>query len=132
MAQDGLVRVYDADAKTPTFLFKRGSEASPVKERPIAPGLPAVLQSRKGFEVKPVSLSRTISYPGLSPTVRATLLADAESSVEQKLRALRKANEDLTRLRRELEAQKPAPPKDGEQPKEKKRNREQAPNTPNG
>jgi hypothetical protein len=119
-AKDGLTRVYDADAKASTFLFKRGNEASPVKDRPLVPGLPAVLQSRKGFEVKPVSLSRTASYPGLDPTVRATLLADAEVGVEQKLRALREANANLARIHRDLEAQKKASQKDNAPSKEKK------------
>ena len=57
VAEHSLVRVYDADAQTPTFLLKRGNEASPVKDRPLAPGLPAVLQDRKSFAVKPVSLA---------------------------------------------------------------------------
>ncbi len=38
--RDGLVRVFDAKAETPTFLFVRGSEARPDKEHPLPPTVP--------------------------------------------------------------------------------------------
>ena len=40
---DGLVRVFDAKAEQPTFLFVRGNEATPDKEHPLAPAVPRAL-----------------------------------------------------------------------------------------
>jgi hypothetical protein len=45
--KDGLVRVYDGDLKTPTYLFTRGDEKRPVKDHPLTASVPHVLQ-RKG------------------------------------------------------------------------------------
>ena len=39
----GLVRVYDGQAATPTFVFERGDEKRPIKEKPLAPSVPLVL-----------------------------------------------------------------------------------------
>ncbi|MGL4465019.1 MAG: DUF1549 domain-containing protein, partial [Planctomycetia bacterium] len=41
VTKDGLVRVYDADAAKPTYLFDRGDDAKPVKTESLAPGVPA-------------------------------------------------------------------------------------------
>lgn len=38
-----LVRVYDAQPDAPTYLFHRGEESQPIKDRTIPPGIPAVL-----------------------------------------------------------------------------------------
>ena len=39
----GLVRVFDAKAETPTFVFARGNEKEPLKDQPLSPNVPKVL-----------------------------------------------------------------------------------------
>ncbi|MBI1901196.1 MAG: DUF1553 domain-containing protein [Planctomycetia bacterium] len=41
---DGLVRAYDADPAVATYLFERGDDRKPVKDKPIPPGVPAILK----------------------------------------------------------------------------------------
>jgi hypothetical protein len=42
LLKDGLVRVFDRDPDAPTYLFHRGDETQPVKDRPLTPGVPEV------------------------------------------------------------------------------------------
>jgi len=56
-AVDGLPRVYDADLAAKTFLFVRGNEATPDKDRPCAPAVPQALKGPE-LQVKPVVLPR--------------------------------------------------------------------------
>jgi mono/diheme cytochrome c family protein len=78
-AKDGLVRVYDAHAETPTYLFVRGEDMQPDKDRPLTPGLPGILGST--LEVAPQTLPPSAHYPALRPHVRAETIAAAESVV---------------------------------------------------
>ena len=68
--KDGLVRVYDSDLSTPTFLFTRGDDKRPVQDRPLAAGVPPILerQSKLGA-IKPVTLAPEVAYPALSRSV---------------------------------------------------------------
>lgn len=59
--KDGLVHVYDADPKVPTYLFVRGDERNPDKTAPILPGIPSALGG--AFDIKPVPLLRTAFQP---------------------------------------------------------------------
>lgn len=78
--KDGLVRVYDKDPKTPTFLFERGDEKRPVKEKALDPGLPRVLSQGK-FPVEAVNLPSQAYYPGTRPFVQEETLAQAKADV---------------------------------------------------
>ncbi len=53
LEKDGLVRVYDAAADTPTYLFHRGQEHQPDKSNPLSPALPQVLGGE--LDLLPVS-----------------------------------------------------------------------------
>src|SRR5205085_1511640 len=73
------------DAKT--FFYTGGDERNLVKDRPMAPGVPAAFGGK--FAVEPVTLPPRSWYPGLKPFVRqeerakreqAVKVADAESS----------------------------------------------------
>lgn len=61
--KDGVVRVYDKDPKAQTFLYERGDEKKPVKDRPLDPGLPRVLDA-KGLAIEVVNLPISAYYPG--------------------------------------------------------------------
>ncbi|HKI16998.1 MAG TPA: DUF1549 domain-containing protein, partial [Isosphaeraceae bacterium] len=40
----GLVRVFDGEPATPTYVFERGDDKRPVKDKPLAPDAPKILQ----------------------------------------------------------------------------------------
>ncbi|MBO0700954.1 MAG: DUF1549 domain-containing protein, partial [Zavarzinella sp.] len=84
--KDGLVRVYDAHADTPTYLFVRGNDKDPDKSKPIPPGVPAALGGAK-FEVRPVSLPPV----AVSPDNRPFVLEEAKRANEAAIGPVRNA-----------------------------------------
>ncbi|MGC1273284.1 MAG: DUF1553 domain-containing protein [Planctomycetaceae bacterium] len=78
---DGLPRVYDDAANTPTYLYTRGNDKMPDKENPLAATLPGFFVAESPAP-KPVSLPPTAFYPGMRPGVRATLLKQAQAALE--------------------------------------------------
>jgi hypothetical protein len=93
-AKDGLARVFDAKAETPTFLFVRGNDKDPVKDKPLAPAAPKVFQ-QVSFDLQPVNLPTTVWYPGIQPSVQAESVAAAKAEIEKAKAALAKAQQDL-------------------------------------
>ncbi|RUL83961.1 DUF1553 domain-containing protein [Tautonia sociabilis] len=90
-AKDGLVRVYDAHADMPTFLYVRGDEKQPVEDRPLDPAVPGMFGA--ALEIAPVVLPITASYPGLKEFIRREALASAEQAVAEARDALIAARE---------------------------------------
>lgn len=82
----GLVRVFDANAAQPTFLFVRGDEAQPVNDKPLPPALPSLFNIPT--DIQPVSLPISVYYPGLQSFVQ-----DEERQ---------KARQQLTRAEQDL------------------------------
>ena len=72
----GLPRAYDADAKAPTYLFERGDDKRPVKDKPLAPGVPAAI-APSGYAPAVVTLSPEAAHPTLRDAVRDELLERA-------------------------------------------------------
>ncbi|MBI3836757.1 MAG: DUF1553 domain-containing protein [Planctomycetia bacterium] len=110
--RDGLVRVYDAEADKPTYLFVRGNEAKPDKEHPLPPGVPGALGGGE-LKFEPVPLPPTAYYPGLQSFVQQESLAQAQAEVDRAESALAKTNTVLAEARKKLAdftAAKPAPP----------------------
>ncbi|OYW20299.1 MAG: hypothetical protein B7Z55_07500, partial [Planctomycetales bacterium 12-60-4] len=64
---DGLARAFDAKPEVPTYLFVRGNEKQPVKENPVAPGIPGIFETE--LKPTPVPLPVTTYYPSLKPYV---------------------------------------------------------------
>ena len=79
-AKDGLARVYDADLAAATFVFTRGDERQPQKDKAIAPGVPAFLGG--ALEIKPVDLPRDAIAPQRRESVRIDLEAAAKAAVD--------------------------------------------------
>ncbi|GIW87443.1 MAG: cytochrome c [Isosphaeraceae bacterium] len=77
--KDGLVRVYDAKADAPTYLFHRGDEKEPDKEHPLKPAVPAFLGSLP--EPEPIALPPRAYVLGLVPEVRSDLRSQAQEAV---------------------------------------------------
>ena len=82
VVKDGLVRAYDANAAAQTLLFVRGDEKNPLKDKPLAPLVPAVFGNRE-LLIEPVNLPASSYYPGLQPFVIEEARKNAE--VERKL-----------------------------------------------
>lgn len=88
----GLVRAYARSLDPKTYLFERGDERFPVKDRPIPPAVPAVLGG--DYEPKPVDLPLTASQPWRREFVRWELLARREAAVEKARDSLEKNPDD--------------------------------------
>lgn len=94
--QDGLPRVCDAKPEEPTYLFERGDEKRPVKERAVAPGVPAILGGK--FEVQPADLPVEAYYPALRDFVVAEELAKSRQAAADAETRLATAQEEVARL----------------------------------
>ncbi len=79
-AKDGLACVYDARADEPTYLFVRGNEKEPAKDKPLTPAVPPALGG-KPLDIKPVSLPLEAAHPGLRSFVREETVALARAEV---------------------------------------------------
>ncbi|MCZ6793225.1 MAG: DUF1549 domain-containing protein, partial [Planctomycetota bacterium] len=80
-ARSGLPRVYDAKLDARTYLYVRGDDRQPDKERPLAPGVPAALGGPE-FRVSPVRLPLTASVPDKRPFVIRETLAASRDEIE--------------------------------------------------
>ncbi|MCY2964532.1 MAG: DUF1549 domain-containing protein, partial [Planctomycetota bacterium] len=94
LTKDGLVRVYDAKADTPTFLFRRGDDKQPVTDQPLAAGVPGVFRA-SDLKVEPVALSPQAYYPGIREFQQTEAQQQAQRDFEN---ALLKRNEGEARL----------------------------------
>jgi mono/diheme cytochrome c family protein len=88
--KSGLARVYDADPAAPTYLFERGDDKRPVKDRPLSPGVPKAVD-RSGLAVNPVKLPATVVHPVFQAHVTDELLKAARDAVKAAEGPMRKA-----------------------------------------
>ena len=77
--KDGLSRVFDQDLDAKTYLFTRGDEERPEKDRPLSPAVPVVLGDIE--EIQPVRLPLEAWYPSLRPEIQRDMVASAEAAV---------------------------------------------------
>jgi hypothetical protein len=89
-AQGGLVRAYDADLNTTTYLYTNGDERTPDKSKAMTPAAPEFLG---GGDIKcePIELPVYSFYPALAPFVIGETIAKARSAVEAAKESLTKA-----------------------------------------
>jgi hypothetical protein len=99
--KDGIPRAFDCNLEAPTYLFVRGDDRQPAKNRPLAPGLPKLL-SWGPLEIQPVKLPREAYLPQVRESVFANYLAAAQRAVSDARRTLDKAEkaEDGAELKR--------------------------------
>ncbi len=93
-AKAGLVRVYDADAARPTYLFVRGNDQDPDKTKPIPPAVPAALVGPT-FDIKPVTLPKFAVTPDDRPFVLEETKAANDAAVAKAHADLRAASARL-------------------------------------
>ena len=80
-AEAGLVRVFDAHAERPTFLYVRGDEKQPVEGHPLEPSVPSMFGPWS--EIEPIPLPEEAYYPGLRVFIRRESRAAAEQAVAE-------------------------------------------------
>ena len=78
----GLVRAFDGNPTASTFLFVRGDDKQPLKDKPLSPALPALLT---GLEFQPaaVELPAESYYPGAHSYVHDLAREQASLAVTQ-------------------------------------------------
>jgi len=92
--KDGLPRAFDCNLDAPTYRFVRGDERQPLKDRPLAPGLPRLL-AFADLDIRPVPLPAEAHAPGLRPFVLEDHLRLAEQKIDEARAALARAKKAL-------------------------------------
>ena len=85
----GVPRVFDADLTAETFVYERGNEKLPRKDKPMQPGVVSWVPA--AFEVFPIDLPRGSFFPELSEPARTNTL-NAKSFAQQR------ATDELAKL----------------------------------
>jgi hypothetical protein len=92
--KDGIPRAFDCNLDAPTYLFVRGDEKHPVKDKPLSPGLPVIFSFTE-LETRSISLPPEAYAPGLRPLV----IENYERVSEKQLKA---AQDALAQARKKL------------------------------
>jgi len=101
----GLVRVFDGEPAAPTYLFERGDDKQPVKDRPVAPAVPRILQLQAELgAIQPVALPPETFYPGLRPFVREEAIAQSKREILAKRAELIRAERAFAEARDSIAA----------------------------
>jgi hypothetical protein len=80
LERDGLPRIFDCHLDAATYRYTRGDETKPIKDEPIAPGLPQLMTAGE-WTIEPVKLPRTAHEPGLRPYVAENYVKAAEAKL---------------------------------------------------
>ena len=107
LMKDGVPRVYDAKADTPTYRFIRGADTSPDTEHPLTPGIPAMF-GHADLKIKPEPLPLDVYYPDSQAFVHRDLIAQAKADIEKAETELRKSHDDLEKAKQQPNAPAPA------------------------
>jgi hypothetical protein len=88
----GVPRVFDADLAAPTYLFERGDDRKPDKNRPQLPGVPVVFSGGQ-LKIEPIKLAPLAHFPELAEHVQKEMVTAAEATVAKAREALAKAKD---------------------------------------
>jgi hypothetical protein len=91
---DGIPRAFDCNLDAPTYLFVRGDEKRPQRDRPLGPALPGFLDPA-GVTVRSVELPAAAHAPGLRPFVLENYLHKAKRELTAARDAVRRAETAL-------------------------------------
>ena len=92
--KDGVVRAYDANPATPTYVFRRGNDKDPIDSEPLSPLAPKILETLLP-DIKTAPLPPTVFYPGLRAHVREKLLGAIRLQIEKTTRDAAEAESAL-------------------------------------
>jgi|SRR5579871_335850 len=107
LLKDGIPRVYDAKADTPTYRFLRGVDTNPDTEHPLTAAIPAMFGNSE-LKLTPEKLPLDVYYPDSREFVHRDLIAEAKADIEKAETELRKSREELEKAKQQI-AQGAAP-----------------------
>jgi hypothetical protein len=112
-SKDGIPRAFDAKSDVPTYLFVRGDDRYPDKDRPLKPGVPSVVAGAEVdvMAVRPTPRDLALALDSAANAATAQARAEVENAryhLQTSEALLRSARETLEALRAKKE---PAPPK---------------------
>ncbi|MBL8829922.1 MAG: PSD1 domain-containing protein [Planctomycetaceae bacterium] len=97
--KDAVSRVYDKTLDAPTFLFERGDDRYPQRDRALSPGVPQALRGA-AIDIQPVSLPLASYAPMLRPAMLAELTSLADKKVTAAEQAWHAAPTDAVMVKR--------------------------------
>ena len=97
---DPLVRVFDAYAKRPTYLFEQGDERRPDKDQALQPGVPALFGEQ--LRLEPVALPVLAYYPALRSEAQDAARNEAQAKVRKAIEGVVTAEQRLVAERKRL------------------------------
>ncbi len=83
IAETGFPRAYDADLNAETYLFARGDDKHPVKDKPIESSIPSQLPIRIAYDVASVPLPIASYLPELTPEAELAALQKAWNKIDE-------------------------------------------------
>ncbi len=86
-AKDGLPRVFDCNLNAPTYLFIRGDDKQPRKDKPISPGIPSFLISQE-LRIREINLPPESHSPQIQDFVLKNHIELARKESEHAVRAV--------------------------------------------
>jgi hypothetical protein len=101
LMKDGIPRVYDAHAETPTYRFLRGADTNPDTEHPLTPAIPAMFGNAE-LKITTEPLPLEVYYPDSRSFVHRDLVAEAKAYIEKSETELRKSREELANAKEQL------------------------------
>ncbi len=106
--KDGDDFVFDADLAVPTYLLDRGNEKNPVTDKPLAPGVPSVLNLPLS-PIEPITLPLEAFYPDLRADRRQELIDNAKTAITQAEADVAKKQAAVETAKKKLESAVPRP-----------------------
>ncbi len=114
-SRDGLPRVYESQAESPTYLFVRGQETQPDKSKVLTPGLPDIV-AFDDLRIQPLELPAVAWQPERQDFVKAAYNQAADRKIEAAASALVKAQQRWNELRKKVDAPAQNSTNEGAQP----------------
>jgi len=93
VATPGIPRVYDADLSIPTYLFARGDEKHPFKEKSVEASIPLAIPVPNDYRISSRPLPQAAVYPELQPAAEKFALEAAWKKCDDARGTLDKAFE---------------------------------------
>ncbi len=95
--KNGIPRAFDCNLEAPTYLFVRGDEKNPKKDKSIAPGVPDILMLGK-LEIASIALPLEAHIPGLRKETVESHLRMAEQKIATAREALAQARKVVAEI----------------------------------
>ncbi|MCC6587533.1 MAG: PSD1 domain-containing protein [Bryobacterales bacterium] len=102
--KEGLSRIFDAELDRPTYLLVRGDIQNPVKDKALAPAVPALFGGKLSA-IQPVTLPVSSYYPDHREFVHKDLRAQAKAEVERAQAEVTKQKEAHAAAKKEAESE---------------------------